>query len=439
MPALACGPADPREAPPLRGAVLVLLDTWRHDKLGPELTPAIAALAARGTRFEQAVSASSWTLPATAALLAGRQPTARDFDGRLQRSLVEALRDAGVHTAAITEGGFVSRFFGLDRGFEHFLEREGPVKLHFGGESRGVQAANLETTFGMARRWLAQRAPGERFFLLVHSYAIHVPYQRVSRAQGLPRGALRETFELFDLAEVRAGRLRIGGEERRYLEALYEGGVAAADSAVGGLAAALEAAGLARDTLLIVTSDHGEELGQRNPLRAGDHGHNLFDELVRIPLVVVDPGLQEAAGRRVASQVRLIDLLPTVLERMGVPAPAGLEGSSLVPLLRGAEEAAPRPAFLTLSRNGPLRLALRTRESKLIRTERPSGGAPLFERYDLARDPGERSLSPLRAGEQALLEEFRERLAAAGMPDWESFEHGGPELEARLRELGYLD
>ncbi len=291
----------------------------------------------------------------------------------------------------------------------------------------------------MAGRWLEQRAPDERFFLLVHSYAIHVPYQRVSRTRGLERGELRETFELSDLAEVRAGRLAIGETERRYLAALYDGGVAAADAAVGSLLAALERSGLAGDTLVIVTSDHGEDLGQREPTRAGDHGHSLFDELVRIPLVIFDPGLPQAAGRRISAQVRLVDLLPTTLERLGVRAPDGLEGRSLLPLLLGKTEAEERPAFLALAHSGPLRLALRTPHSKLLRVEIGGGQPPRFERYDLAADPGERSPAHPIPQEQSQLEAYRAALEAEGMPDWERFEHGGPELEARLRELGYID
>jgi arylsulfatase A-like enzyme len=433
--ALACAPAPQ----PLRGAVVVLLDTWRHDKLSAELTPNIDALAARGTRFEQAVSASSWTLPAMVSLFAGRQPSARDFDDVLTHSLVEKLQAAGIHTAAITEGGFVSRVFGLDRGFEHFLEHEGPVKLDLAGETRAIQAASVETTFGMARRWLLQRAPGERFFLFVHTYAIHAPYQRAARARGLPRGALRETFELSDLADVRAGRLAIGETEQRYLEALYDGGVAAADAAVGQLLATLDASGLARDTLVIVTSDHGEDLGGRDPKRAGDHGHTLFDELVRIPLVVADPGIRAASGVRISEQVRLYDVLPTVLERLGARTPEALDGRSLVPLLRGARKGEERPARLALARDGALQLGLRVPQRKLLRAESRGDGPRRDTRYDLSGDPRERSPSAPSAEEAAALEAYRSELASEGFPDWEAFEHAGPELEARLRELGYVE
>jgi choline-sulfatase len=291
----------------------------------------------------------------------------------------------------------------------------------------------------MARRWLEERKPGERFFLFVHTYAIHAPYQRVARARGLPRGALRETFELADLADVRAGRIAIGETEQRYLTALYDGGVAAADAAVGQLLATLDATGLVDETLVIVTSDHGEDLGGRDPRRAGDHGHTLFDELVRIPLVVSDPGIAASQGQRIGAQVRLFDVLPTALERLGVSTPATLEGRSLVPLMLGTTETRERPARIALARDGALRLGLRMPEKKLLRAESGGEGPERDYRYDLASDPREQKPSAPTPEESAALAAYRADLAREGLPDWERFEQRGPELEARLRELGYVE
>lgn len=125
-----CAGASPRPA----GAVLIVLDTLRADRLSAygnprPTTPHLDALAARGVLFEQVVSYTAWTLPSMAAMLSARYPTAAVYDGQLRASLVETLRAAGFETAALTEGGFLSRFFGMDLGFGFFHEGEGPVKL----------------------------------------------------------------------------------------------------------------------------------------------------------------------------------------------------------------------------------------------------------------------------------------------------------------------
>jgi arylsulfatase A-like enzyme len=453
LAALLLVPGCTRSAPPLDGAVLILIDTLRADHLGAygharPTSPEIDGLAARGALFEQTITTCSWTLPAVSSLLSGRALTAAVFDGGLRTSLVEPLRSAGLHTAAFTEGGFVSAHFGLDRGFEHFEETEGPVRLVLpgGSEPVGAGSGGIEHTFARAEAWLRKRPPG-RFFLLVHTYEVHAPYRRTTFAAGHPRGALGETFELADVQRVRQGELTLGPTELAYLDQLYDGGVRSADDQVGQLLGVLGALGLTDRTLVVLTADHGEDLGGRDARFAGDHGHTLYEEQVRIPLIVMDPRHPEWAGRRISSPVRILDVMPTILDLLGVARPAGVDGRSLVPLLQGRERAE-RPALIRLFPRGggrarPVRTALREGGYKLV-VSLPffDPQEPAVALYDLRTDPGERTNLADRdaARRDAMLArlEVRSRaLEAAGLPDLRGASDVPEGVRERLHSLGY--
>ncbi len=441
---VACGAPRDRE---LQGAVVIVLDTLRADGLSaygnPRRTsPHLDALAQEGVLFEQATSHASSTLPGFVGLLSGRYPSARVMDGELRVSLVERLRDAGLRTAAVTEGGFVSSYFGLDRGFQSFVEQEGAVALQIGGVALQQPAGGgIQETFAAARAWLAERA-SERFFLLVHTYEVHTPYRRLAYAAALERGNLSETFETPDVGRFANDPHLLGPRELAYVRALYDGGVAEADRQVGELRAALRELGLAERTLVVVTSDHGEDLGDREPLRPGTHGHTLYDELLRIPLLVLDPRL-ERGGARVPGPVRLVDVMPTVLDLLGVaPAPEG-EGRSLAALLRG-EEASARPAYARIVRRGDriFKESVRDGRYKLIRNAFPL--EPALEVYDLEADPREsQNLAEAREAErmrlEATLRAQRPDPRQDGIARYETAHHVSQALRQRLEALGYAE
>jgi len=435
-----CGPGEP--AP---GIVLVVLDTLRADRLGclggpRPASPHLDALAAEGVLFEEAVAHASWTLPSMAALLAGRLPTATVFDGRLRESLVEQLADAGFETAAFTEGGYVSATFGLDLGFGLFREQEGEVGLFRGGGEAGK--GGIERTFAAAVAWLGQ--VGDRpFFLLVHTYEVHAPYRRRHFARDPPPPGLGPTFELADVLRIRRGLLPVGPREQAWLEALYDGGVLEADRHVGELDFELRRLGLAGRTTLAVTSDHGEDLGGRFPNYAGDHGHALYEEQIRVPLLLRGPGLP--AGRRIRDPVRLVDLLPTLLEIAGLAPPPGLDGRSLLPLLRGGDPPPPETLLRTTGEAGkPARVGLRSGRFKLVVSDPLAHPrTPSMELFDLEHDPAERhnlaeEEPELRARLRARLRTLRTRERTEGPPRYALPRELPAELEARLRALGYL-
>lgn len=424
--------------------MLIVLDTLRADRLSaygnPRRTsPHLDALARKGVLFERAVSHASHTLPAFVGLLSGRYPSAEVMDGRLRSSLVERLRDAGFRTGAFTEGAFVSSYYGLDLGFEEFREEEGAVQLTVGGARVGRGDGGIEETFRRAEEWLRDNA-SSRFFLMIHTYEVHTPYRRLEYAAGLDRGRLPEKLESADVFDAARAWRTPTDTELAYIRALYDGGVAAADRHVGAFLGVLEELGLSERVLVVVTSDHGEDLGDRAPPRPGTHGHSLYDELLLVPLVIYDP-LFEAAGPRVAAQVRLVDVLPTLLDRLGVREDPRSDGRSLSPLMRG-EEAGERPAYAQIvsARRGARKAALREDGHKLIRNASPE--FPLVEIYDLVADPAEETnlsdrASPLFKRLRKRLWRVRAPVVEAGLPNYRPEQPFPRALKERLEALGY--
>ena len=448
------------EAPRPSNAILIVLDTLRADRVSAygherRTTPVLDRLAEKGVLFESAVSHASWTLPAMVGLLAGRYPTAQVYDSGLRRSLVERLREAGWKTAAFTGGAWVGEQYGFGRGFDVFEDQVAiDLRLvrapeHETGDPPKVEASKgIEKTFEAAQRWLEANA-GEPFFLWVHTYEPHTPYRRQLYTKGMDTGIIGSTFEVASAALARSGRpgFRPGEPELAFIGALYDGGVTVSDQYVGRLLETLDRLGLTDDTLIVVTSDHGEDLGDRSPPRPGNHGHALWDELLLVPLIVFDP-TRVYPVRRVPSQVRLIDTMPTILDILGVPVAGAGHASSLLPLMLG-EEAGDLPAWSVLDENPkrgrPQQFAIRSGTHKLILTPAAGeDGEDRIELYDLAEDPKElRNLAaaePERAAALlASVEEMRAELAAGGHPTYRSKRPLPPPVKQRLRALGYLE
>jgi arylsulfatase A-like enzyme len=434
----------------LQGAVLIVLDTVRAGHLSAygherRTSPSLDRLAQEGVLFEQVVSFAPWTLPSVATILSGRPAGEVYVDGHLRESIVERVRAAGYRTAAVTEGGWFSKAFGFDLGFADYVEEEGAVQWREPGRGRDREpTGGIESTFGIARRWLSAHRD-DRFFLVIHTYEPHAPYRRRTFAAGQTSESIGDVFRLEMMPELKSGRIRLGDEDLAYLAALYDGGILESDRHVGALLVFLETVGLRDRTLVVVTSDHGEELGDHYRTHAGDHGHALLDDQLLVPLILHNP-VEAYPVRRVTAQVRTMDILPTIAEILGVVPGADLAGSSLVPMMRG-EERGGRLAVGGDTKSGPRRAFLRDRGYKYIAVLGPhEEGRPLpFEPpadqlYDLRADPGERS--NLASERPELAREFREILAGlGGGPDGARVlpDRLDPEQIDRLRSLGYLD
>ncbi len=435
---------------PVRNVVLILLDTVRVDRLScygnPEKTsPTLDALAEQGVRFETVVSNAPWTLPAMVGLFAGDFPTGEVYGDELRRSLVERIHDEGILTAAFVEGGFLSADFGFALGFDEF--RNGALGyFQIGGKPKGAHSVAIDETFGAAEAWLREHHD-ERFFLVIHTYEPHTPYERRDFTAGLDSGAIGDTFEIGDSALVRKGRLPFGDVERRYVRALYDGGLLESDRHVARLLATLQELGIRDQTAMVVTSDHGEDIGGRKPEWPGVHGHNLYDELLLVPLIIQDP-TRHYPVQQVTAQVRTVDTFPTILDLLGVPSPPGGHGRSLLPLMEGREtddrfawSHAPRAPYFGFDE----RYAIRTGGHKLILSPLAHGNTAKVELYDLRSDPAERANLAARDRDErddllSRLAEFQKGLEKHGTVHYRLRKKTADrQVEERLRELGYLE
>jgi arylsulfatase A-like enzyme/predicted Zn-dependent protease len=342
--------------------LVVTLDTLRADRVGSygygaAQTPRLDALAARGLRFARAATVTPLTLPAHSSLFTGTFPArhgVRDnggyYLGDEHTTLAEVLGGQGFRT-----GGFVSAFvldsrWGIHQGFERYFDDFDLSRFDKAHGMDAIQRPGHETV-DAAVRWLEEdrRRP---FFLWVHLYDPHTPYAAPPEwAQRFPRTA----------------------------SGAYDAEIAFADAQLGRLLDVLESDGRLARTVVAVLGDHGEMLGEHGE---ATHGFFVYDAAVRIPLVVAGPGV---AARVIEDQVRIVDVMPTVLELLRVPAPPGVQGTSLLPLARGQ-----RLNLLAVSESWFPRfhygwselVSIQDGRFKLIRAPRP-------ELYDLQRDAGE--------------------------------------------------
>ncbi|HEY2941957.1 MAG TPA: sulfatase-like hydrolase/transferase [Vicinamibacteria bacterium] len=406
-------PAGAAERP---NVVLVTLDTTRADRMGflgstRGLTPALDALARQGTVFENAFAQAPITTVSHATILSGTYPQfhrVNDFGVPLPASVLwlpDLLRAQGYRTAAFVgalildpRGGLAP---GFDRGFETY---DAGFKIKRGKEDR---YATMERRGGevvaRALAWLGRRPPGP-FFLWVHLYDAHDPYEAP------------EPFRT------------------RFAKAPYDGEIAYVDAQVGKLIAGLRSAQALDGTAVAVIADHGESLGEHGE---STHGVFLYDPTIRVPLLIKRPGGRDA-GRRVAARVSAVDLAPTLMDLAGLAPAPPMQGQSLLPVL-STPRAADRPSY---AETDYPRRAFGWSSLAAWRVDRfLYVKAPRRELYDLAADPAAaRNLAEERKavadGAARTLEEFRRRTAS---------ETGGgstaavdPQLAEKLASLGYV-
>lgn len=429
----ACGPAEEREAP--RRIVLFSMDTVRADAVagfgGEESrTPHLAELAAEGIRLPRFYAATNYTLPSHMSIFTGLDPVAHGvYVGAARLSpevptLAELLAEGGYRTHSFNEAGFVAARFGFDRGFERYVELA-PRQV-------------AEPALPHVLDWMREHRD-EPYFLFLHTYEAHAPYGGYARyREAHPERGLLSEARLRELREERPrkredlGRAAGGfdAETRRQctlynqlapsygdrlgcgynwlprdypesphfeedlaaIRRSYAARVENVDRAVGRVRETLEALGQWRDTLLVVTSDHGEAFFEHGLYQ---HDFGPFDEVMRVPLLLAWPeGLGERAGERVETPAWHPDLLPTILGLAGLEAPAGLHGRDLSPLVRGEAGEAPAVRLFPAVMSAPNRPRRPTRRVvldwplKLIQGYPAWGdGGDLL--FDLAEDPGE--------------------------------------------------
>ena len=357
--AATCAPGP--VAPPVDLVVLVVVDTLRADHLGlagyeRETSPRFDSWAERAAVFDRAYSVAPWTLPTFGSLLTGLYPARHGLgvrraeegyriDRRLADGvpmLAERLARAGLRTAAFVNNPWLRREFQLDRGFELYdYRRRGR------GDTRGNKVVDR------ALDWLA-RHQSERAFLLVHLMDPHLPYNAPGDYRGSFRGEIApEDRELVrDPAVVRERLPSLSSEQCETITAAYDEEIAFTDAQLDRLLSALSDKGLLDRSLVIVTSDHGEELFDHGGF---EHGHSTYDELLRVPLVALAPGV--VPGHR-STPVSSVDIPPTILEATGLPLD-DVDGRSLWSSLRGDEtQERDRALLVSSTLYGPERRAV---------------------------------------------------------------------------------
>ncbi|HOC16999.1 MAG TPA: sulfatase-like hydrolase/transferase [Vicinamibacterales bacterium] len=397
--------------------LVITLDTTRADRIGAygyagARTPAIDRLAREGVVFEQAMTDAPLTLPAHCSIFTSRHPPrhgVRDNGGFFlsprQRTLATELKARGLRTGAVVGAFVLDGKWGLDQGFDFYgddFELDRPAGRGFSvGEiqRRGADVVDK------ALPWLEQ-VKGERFFAWLHFYDPHTPYDApepfASRFPGHP----------------------------------YDAEIAYTDAQVARVVEFLERDALLDRTVIVVVGDHGEGLNQHDE---GTHGFFIYESTTRVPFIVRAP-FERTRGRRVADPVRTVDLMPTALDLLGIPAPEGIDGVSLAPLMTGDRPTLDlegyAEALYPLHHYGWSDLrAWRSGRYKVIDAPRP-------ELYDLERDPNE--TANLYAERQALADGMIRRLRER-QPEIESDEtvarpapEVDPEARARLAALGYV-
>jgi arylsulfatase A-like enzyme len=448
--------------------LLILLDSLRPDHLQPYgaqkvATPRILELAQGGIAFDRARSTASWTRAAAASLLTSYYSmnhgilSEKDKLPREIPYLPAILKLNGYHTILITNNGIISSSFGFGRGFSR-------VHHHFAIErKRGEKRDPKKRAEYVWRNYIepsARRSEKRPFFVYLHERDPHSPYR--------PPAPYDKLYITDSSVTVRSDRIGLG-ILRRYPETVspemienlrgrYSGEVSFMDGYVGFLLDRLEEYGLDRNTLVVFVSDHGEEFWEHQSV---GHGHTVYDELLRIPIIMRLPGVLPA-GLSLDVPIDLADVAPTILDLLGLKGRFRLQGQSVLPYLPrnlprtataevSAPELAIREHFSVAQSNAskdesvPAAASVVYRDWKLIH-QTDSEGDSGDRLFDLAVDPAEThdlaSAHPVVVGTLNQMRRWMRRdfdLKRGQRKNQVDLESMSPELEENLRALGYID
>jgi arylsulfatase A-like enzyme len=458
---------DPAAAGP-RGVIVIVGDTLRKDHLdlygyGRPTAPVLSGLAKAGAYAEDCVTQATWTKVSVPAIFTSLYPTTHtvhQFTDRLPaaaETMAEVFRGAGWSTLGMSSITFTGRFTNLHQGYEEFHESPSLEK-----------SSNSKTAREYTERllpWL-ERHRDVPFFVFFHvadphsPYYAYEPYDTLWGQPGDSDEYRRQQDEvrkhIDDPLMKRFGMARRSELEKAGLDPepfvgyehdAYDGSIRAMDVEVGRILELLRGLGLAEQTLVAFVSDHGTEFLEHD---RHFHGHSVYGELNRVPLILEGPGVP--AGVRIEPTVQAIDLMPTILELAGLEAPERIQGQSLMPLIRGEAGWRDRPA-VTEKLPEPVRsegeidlesYAIIAGEWKLIHNRQRPAETPEFELYDHRADP--LNLHDVASEHPdvverlaAQIEGWHQQAVAARLPsDAELAEGMSAEELERLRSLGYL-
>ncbi len=399
------------------------LGCYGYDK---PTSPTIDALCEESAVFEKAIAHASSTLPSHASILTSLLPHHHGASWENRRALPEnittlpeVVRQAGYSAAAFTGGGQLDPIFGLTQGFD-------PYEV--------LPSDALGPTARRGLEWL-DSLDGDPFLLFLHTYQVHHPYDPSPDALAVFEesydGPFPDSISVETIKAINRTDQALPASDLAHVIATYDAEILEVDRVLAGFFAELKARDLWDSSLIVLTSDHGEEFGEHGFV--GWHSHTLYEELLEVPLIIKFPGGQ-FAGRRVDRLVRGIDIAPTILKAIGSRVPPEFSGIDLTALWSG-REVPPLLAVSRLDRVDQARVSsIRDERFKLLR--------PFSRRqrlFDLAEDPDElwdaSGNHPLEVGR--LLETFEEILATREAPSATEVDPS-PELRRQLEALGYI-
>jgi arylsulfatase A-like enzyme len=380
--------------------MLIVIDTLCADHLGcygysRNTSPNVDMLAKEGVLFENAFAQVPWTLPSIMSIMTSLYPSVHELDlpansGRKldeeRKTLAEYLNEKGYRTGAfVGAGGNVSANF-HSQGFDFYDDEISYssrynylILLNMIGRGLGFYSSRLaDSTADLASYWL-DRNEHKPFFLFVHCFDPHDPYGSPEPFTKMYSNNYKGTIKPGACGEdLHFVTLNMNQDDIDFVVALYDGEISFFDDQVGKLIKKLKDLGLMENTLIVLTSDHGEEFWEHGGV---EHGRVNYDESIQVPLIIRHPSFEH---KRVDTQAQLIDIMPTILDYLNIPIDGEAQGVSLFPLLKG-HGIKELPAFSETKLPGPKPLAIRTRNYKfIINTEDGSE-----ELYDLLKDPGE--------------------------------------------------
>ena len=474
--------ADVLQAP---NVILISIDTLRPDHLGcygyeRDTSPFLDSLAERGTLFREAFTTASWTLPAHVSLLTGVYPHTHQVETQARAlhpstpTLAGTFREAGYRTAGFVSWLYVSSTFGLNQGFDIYEEFLPPDSL-IDATTRHSIPADAFVDRVITRLPEVQPAP---FFLFLHLFDPHMNYEpplayaqrfdpRIRDASDLAAGTYQNLRPYISGVHVESERRAIPDAVRERAQVLYDGEVRFVDDQLRRLFGVLEEREILDRSIVIISSDHGEEFGEHGSMEG--HQWTLYEEVLRMPLIVLlPPGLDSARPPRTSDLlIDNVDIAPTLLELCGLQVPEEMEGGSFATVWEethdvsssadesrpaGAPEDTSAAVFAQINRFNQ-KWSIRTRDHKLI-FSRGVGRSPFgyeipqrFEFYDLAADPSEQTdllagnppESDLPPAYPALMERLRTFVSSRGPDLGNKIADLSSEEKERLRSVGYIN
>ena len=405
-------------------------------------SPTMDRLAESGVLFENVIAQANWTKPSLASLHTSLYPSVHKTDSRGEagdrvdeqarnranvldvrfRTMAQEFKAGGYVTAGISNGGYAHSFFGFDRGFDHYDNEGGGLK---------------SCTYRLLR-WLLGNA-GAPFFGWIHCWDLHFPYKdRPPYNRMFTRRRAEILLDSVTRYRINHGKQAITRDELESLKGMYDGAINYVDDLIATFVKELDQLGLSQNTILVITADHGEAFMEHGFI---EHTECLYGEVLRVPLILIGPRL--GRGKRIKSQVRLLDVMPTLLDLCGLASQAELQGRSL--LSRIQDEPGNDLLAVSETERGGGQTALSDGQHKIIKRRADNR----VELYDLAADPQEATnIAPgdpeTRSAMEARLSSWEGEMRfwadrywsdAAGAENAEM----SVEVVGRLKDLGYLE